>query len=212
VNWETKFSIQLGLLLFSLVIALPLGFSIVGLELTVHAAELRSWFENHFFREVTGYVGLSLALLQAALSIRKRFEWNFPGPSFPAWRGLHILAGILLLAVVVLHTGGRWGWHLNSWLQTAFVLTVFVALAGKVWESRLLESVLSAVPARPVAAPGLQTGHAEKSPVHVPRRSNPAQIRSKVNFARKLWLGAHIALTAAFVVLIGFHVFSVYYF
>lgn len=212
MNWETKFAIQLALLGLSLAIAVPFVFSVAGYELSVEVAALKRWFESHLFREVTGYVGLALALLQAALSIRKRFEWNFPGPSFPAWRGFHILSGILLLAVVVVHTGGRWGWNLNSWLQSAFVLTIFVGLAGKVWESRLLESVLPVARPWPVAVREQRPGLTESSAARNTGRANPAQLRSKVNRSRKIWLGAHIVLTAAFVVLMGFHIFSVYYF
>jgi hypothetical protein len=214
VNWESKFSIQLALLGFGAALALPLSFSLMGHNLSINVAGLKSWFENHLFREITGYIGLALALLQNALSIRKRLEWNFPGPSFPAWRGFHILAGVAFLLVVVVHTGGRWGWNLNGWLQSVFVFTVFIGLTGKVWESRLLQRALPVAKPRPATDLPLLVGQAVKPPM--PPAGNPgaraAQLRSKVNQARKVWLGAHILLTAAFMALLGFHVFSVYYF
>lgn len=213
MNWENKFSIQLTLLSFGVMIALPLSLSLIGQNLSSNVGLPKSWFENHLFREITGYIGLALALLQNALSIRKRLEWNFPGPSFPAWRGFHILAGVAFLLVAVVHTGGRWGWNLNGWLQAVFVLTVFIGLTGKVWESRLLQRALPVANSRPVRDLPL-LGKAVKPPM--PPAGNPgaraAQLRSKVNRARKLWLGAHVILTAAFMVLLGFHIFSVYYF
>lgn len=214
MNWENKFSIQLTLLSFGAMIALPLSLSLIGQNLSSNVGLPKSWFENHLFREITGYIGLALALLQNALSIRKRLEWNFPGPSFPAWRGFHILAGVAFLLVAVVHTGGRWGWNLNGWLQAVFVLTVFIGLTGKVWESRLLQRALPVANSCPVRDLLPLLGKAVKPPM--PPAGNPgaraAQLRSKVNRARKLWLGAHVILTAAFMVLLGFHIFSVYYF
>lgn len=214
MNWENKFSIQLTLLSFGVMIALPLSLSLIGQNLSSNVGLPKSWFENHLFREITGYIGLALALLQNALSIRKRLEWNFPGPSFPAWRGFHILAGVAFLLVAVVHTGGRWGWNLNGWLQAVFVLTVFIGLTGKVWESRLLQRALPVANSCPVRDLLPLLGKAVKPPM--PPAGNPgaraAQLRSKVNRARKLWLGAHVILTAAFMVLLGFHIFSVYYF
>ena len=214
MNWENKFSIQLTLLSFGVMIALPLSLSLIGQNLSSNVGLPKSWFENHLFREITGYIGLGLALLQNALSIRKRLEWNFPGPSFPAWRGFHILAGVAFLLVAVVHTGGRWGWNLNGWLQAVFVLTVFIGLTGKVWESRLLQRALPVANSCPVRDLLPLLGKAVKPPM--PPAGNPgaraAQLRSKVNRARKLWLGAHVILTAAFMVLLGFHIFSVYYF
>jgi hypothetical protein len=138
MSWETKFSIQLALFGLSLVLAIPLGMNLFGTELMGHVPSFNELMEDHLFCEITGYAGLAIALLQVVFSARKRLEWNFPGPSFPAWRGFHILAGVAFLLIVVIHTGGRLGWNLNGWLQSAFILTVFIGLIGKVWETRLL--------------------------------------------------------------------------
>jgi len=214
MNWETKFSIQLALLGIGAVLALPLGFSLAGHNWSGNFAGLKGWLDNHLFREVTGYIGLALALAQSALSLRKRLEWNFPGPSFPAWRGFHILAGVGFLVVIVIHTGGRLGWNLNGWLQSVFILTVFIGLIGKVWESRLLQRALPVAIPRPATNLPMVAGQAVTPPL--PPAGNPgaraAALRSKVNQARKFWLGAHILLTVMFLTLLGFHVFSVYYF
>jgi hypothetical protein len=214
MNWETRFNIQLLLLVIGAALALPLGASILGHNFSANVPALESWPENHLFREITGYVGLALAVLQSALSVRKRLEWNFPGPSFPAWRGFHILAGVAFLAVVVVHTGGQWGWNLNGWLQAVFVLTVFIGLSGKVWESRLLQRALPAL--QPRRTTGLPTVVSQAVRPPMPPAGSTgaraAQLRTKVNQARKVWLGAHIVLTAVFIVLLGFHVFTVYYF
>jgi hypothetical protein len=213
MNWETRFSVQLVLLGIGAALAVPLAASFAGYSLLGALPPVQGWMENHLFREVTGYVGLTLALLQIALSVRKRVELNFPGPSFPAWRGFHILAGVVFLVVVVVHTGGRWGWNLNGWLQSVFVLAVFVGLAGKVWESWLLQSAL------PAAKPSRRS-YRRFVPGQIEPSTSPAakpgavaaQLRSKVHRARNFWLAAHIFLTAGFAVLLGFHVFSVYYF
>jgi hypothetical protein len=213
MNWETRVSVQLLLLGIGAVLAIPLAASFVGYSLLGDLSPVHAWMENRLFREVTGYVGLTLALLQIALSVRKRVEWNFPGPSFPTWRGFHILAGVAFLLVIVVHTGGRWGWNLNGWLQSVFVLAVFVGLAGKVWESWLLQSLLPVAKAR---HRNYRPGSAGQTEVPMPIAAKPpagaAQLRGKVNRARNFWLAAHIVLTAGFAVLLGFHVFSVYYF
>ena len=214
MNWETRFSVQLVLLAIGLALAIPLGASFTGYSLLDALSPVRAWMENHLFREVTGYLGLTLAFLQIALSVRKRVEWNFPGPSFPIWRGFHILAGVAFLLVIIIHTGGRWGWNLNGWLQSVFVLAIFVGLAGKVWESWLLQSVLPVAPSHPSTPPGAAAGQTGPLPMAPPVKpaAGANQRRSKVNRARNLWLTAHILLTAGFAVLLGFHVFSVYYF
>jgi|SRR5919106_26675 hypothetical protein len=216
MNWETKFSIQLILLGVGLILALPFCASLAGRSLTGQLSIARFWMDNHLFREITGYMGLTLALLQIALSFRKRIEWNFPGPSFPTWRGFHILAGVAFLLVVVIHTGGQWGWNLNGWLQSVFVLTVFAGLIGKVWESQLLQHALPVTQPRPAATLRAAAGQATPPPPLLPPSDKPGtharQIRSQINRARNMWLGVHIVLTSAFVTLLGFHVFSVYYF
>jgi hypothetical protein len=214
MNWETRVSVQLLLLGIGAVLAIPLAASFVGYSLLGDLSPVHAWMENRLFREVTGYVGLTLALLQIALSVRKRVEWNFPGPSFPTWRGFHILAGVAFLLVIVVHTGGRWGWNLNGWLQSVFVLAVFVGLAGKVWESWLLQSALHVVkPRLRRKYRRVSVGQTQASmPIAAQPPAGAAQLRGKVNRARNFWLAAHIVLTAGFAVLLGFHVFSVYYF
>jgi len=214
MNWETKFAVQLALLGMGLVLAAPLVVALVGLEPVAFLGPLREFTKDHLFREITGYLGLAVALLQVVFSVRKRVEWNFPGPSFPAWRGFHILAGVMFLAIVVIHTGGRWGWNLNGWLQSVFVTTIFIGLIGKVWESRLLERALPAAQQRPMSSLSTAVGQAVRPPM--PPAGAPgarvAQVRTRINRARNIWLGAHIVLTSAFVALLSFHVFSVYYF
>lgn len=214
MGWETKFSIQLGLFGLSLVLAMPLGMNLFGIESMAHVASFNELTDDHLFREITGYAGLGIALLQVVFSARKRLEWNFPGPSFPAWRGFHILAGVAFLLIVVIHTGGRLGWNLNGWLQSAFILTVFIGLIGKVWETRLLARALPVVQPRPATHLPVAAGQAVKPPMPpaATAGARASQVRSKINQARNFWLGAHIVLTSAFMTLLGFHVFSVYYF
>jgi hypothetical protein len=214
MGWETKFSVQLALLGAGLVISMPLVAAALGAGSIALMAWLRDFTEDHFVREVTGYIGLALALLQVVFSARKRLEWNFPGPSFAAWRGFHILAGVAFLFVVVFHTGGRLGWNLNGWLQSVFLVTVFIGLLGKVWESRLFTRAFAVAPGRATAALSTSAGHAEKPPAPpaASAGARAAQVRSAVNRARGIWLSLHIVLTAAFMSLLGFHVFSVYYF
>jgi anaerobic selenocysteine-containing dehydrogenase len=67
------------------------------------------------------------------LSVRKRTGVRLG--AYPKWRSLHVLVGVALLILVVIHTGGRWGVNLNGWLLMAFMLTTFTALVGKLLEA-----------------------------------------------------------------------------
>jgi hypothetical protein len=242
MRWETKLRIQTLLLGIGLLLAIPLVASLLGFDF------LRRWIvvlghlmEHHRFREVSGYVGLALGVFQVFLSLRKRTRFTF-GISYPLWRAVHILVGVGILLVVVIHTGGRWGWNLNGWLLSAFILTVFVGLVGKVLEAGLIERLVQGsgrsdplslntqvVPGPPqyafaalgyppfprtaTAVAAARQGWAASAVARIwPQPSSDGGKRSPLNRLRTLWLSLHIVLVSLFFSLLGFHILSVYYF
>ena len=87
------------------------------------------WRDN-LFKQISGYSLLGLSVLISFISLRKRvrrFSWG----QFLHWRLFHVLTGVLLVAVLVTHTGFRFGANLNLWLMLAFsALLITGALSG----------------------------------------------------------------------------------
>jgi nitrite reductase (NADH) large subunit len=135
------------------------------------------------FRQTTGYFTLGLVALAVLLGQRR---WPLRRAQLRR-QPLHMLLGLLPLAALLVHTGGRWGHNFNGWLLGVLLAAVFAALLGKLVENRLLAraAVAGGSAANPPLGPGSW---------------------------RRLWLSVHLVLVAAALVLVGFHVFTVYYF
>jgi len=89
------------------------------------------WREN-FWKQVSGYTVLTLAVLLTVMSLRKRIR-RFTLGDFPLWRVAHAVLGALTLAGLAVHTGGRLGSNLNFMLMSAFLGVVALgAVAGGV--------------------------------------------------------------------------------
>jgi nitrite reductase (NADH) large subunit len=91
----------------------------------------RLWTDG-FWRQVSGYTLLSLGLVALLLSLRKR--WNrFVFGDFGFWRVMHVVLGLSMLGVLVLHTGLRLGNNFNFLLLASFfLLTKLGSLASAV--------------------------------------------------------------------------------
>lgn len=212
MRWEARFRPQVVLSAVGVMLAIPLLASLAGAEFlraSVHG--VGELMDSHRFREVSGYVGLTLIVFQNLLALRKRTPVPLKG-SYSGWRGVHMLVGVALLLVVVIHTGGRWGVNLNGWLLGAFVGATFVALVGKLLEACLVERQRWRRPAR---APSRPWALAALEPVFArvwSRRGPGGSVGSPVTRLRTAWLGAHVLFVSALVVLLAFHIFSAYYF
>jgi nitrite reductase (NADH) large subunit len=91
----------------------------------------RLWTDG-FWRQVSGYTLLSLGLLALLLSLRKRWSRLVFG-DFGIWRVLHVVLGLSILGVLVLHTGLRLGNNFNFLLLASFfLLTKLGSLASAV--------------------------------------------------------------------------------
>jgi len=89
----------------------------------------RLWTDG-FWRQVSGYTLLSLALAALLLSMRKRWL-RFTYGDFGGWRVAHVVLGLSMLGVLVLHTGLRLGNNFNFLLLAGFfLLTKLGTVAG----------------------------------------------------------------------------------
>jgi hypothetical protein len=176
MRWEYRYAPLRVLLTIGVLLALPFVSSLMGKELLRGVVTpLDRLLEVHRYREVTGYLGLGLVLAALAISVQPgklRLPFLRRGS-----RGAHIIIGLALLLVILLHTGGKWGTHLNGLLLWSLHLAIFTALTGKLLENRRME----------MGAGG-------------------------VGGLRAVWLLIHLLAVAALLVLLMFHMLSVYYF
>jgi len=83
-----------------------------------------------------GWTGTSLALLAAALSVRKRLAYQGVG-KMSAWVSGHVYLGIIAAFAIFYHSGLRGGGPLSTWLLAFFSLTVVSGLMGWMFARKL---------------------------------------------------------------------------
>lgn len=76
-------------------------------------------WRNSLFKQISGFTLLGLSVVLAMVSLRKRVR-RLTWGSFDGWRAVHVLTGVLTLAVLVAHTGFRPGDNLNFYLMLVF--------------------------------------------------------------------------------------------
>jgi hypothetical protein len=106
-----------------------------------------------------GWIGTSLALLAAALSIRKRMAYQGSG-KMSAWLTAHIYLGIIAAFAIFYHSGLRAGAPLSAWLLAFFSLTVASGLMGWFF-ARKLPPLLTAIEENPAILEDLLSVRAE---------------------------------------------------
>ena len=138
MRWENCWTTLQVLLAIGVLLAIPHLSSLLGRELLRGTVTpLDELLGIHRYREVTGYVGLGLVLVALSISVRPgKVRLPFPRRSS---RAVHIVVGLVLLLVILLHTGGKWGAHLNGLLLASLQLSIFIALTGKLLENRHME-------------------------------------------------------------------------
>jgi hypothetical protein len=206
LKWKEHFYFQALLLGISLCIAIPLFLSLFGISSWIRENLFDYLMESSLFRQITGFMGLAIVLVEFLFSIRKRFKFNFGlSFSYSIWRLVHIFSGILFLLLIVIHTGCQWGHNLNGWLLSAFTLVVFVALTGQLLETKRLNEqiqmkILRKTRELPVLRRGLAKFFADRW-----KQLSIKQIKT-------VWLKLHIIFVSIFIVLLLFHIFCAYYF
>jgi hypothetical protein len=106
-----------------------------------------------------GWIGTSLAVMVAALSVRKRMAYQGVG-RMSAWLSAHIYIGIVAAFAIFYHSGLRVGGPLSAWLLGFFSLTVASGLMGW-WFTRKLPPLLTAIEETPAILEDLLSVRAE---------------------------------------------------
>jgi nitrite reductase (NADH) large subunit len=86
------------------------------------------WIDG-FWKQVSGFTLLALALVAGFLSIRKRVAAKWLG-GYDGWRILHVVIGALSLGVLFLHSGFNLGVNLNLALMISFLALVLIGGAA----------------------------------------------------------------------------------
>ena len=107
----------LSLLLIALAVVLPAPDVSNSVQVNWYLKNL--WYDN-FWKQVSGYTLLTLCLLTASLSLRKRLKKSNLG-HLDHWRYFHSVVGCAALLVLIVHTGFRLGENLNLALMLVFL-------------------------------------------------------------------------------------------
>ena len=87
-------------------------------------------WRSGLLKQISGYTLLCLSVFAATLSLRKRFQQLKFG-RYAIWRATHTVTGLLILALLFIHTGFRLGYNFNAWLMVAFgLLNLMGGLTG----------------------------------------------------------------------------------
>jgi len=204
----------LALLVAALACAAPALGSLAGQDLLAGAdPRLPAWCAGRAVRLATGWGAVAIVGFQFLHSARMRTSLTF-GVPYPLWIALHQGSGILFLALVALHTAGRWGVHLNGWLSLAVFGAVFGGILGKLAEfllmTRIILGRLAAIPDRRRNAPPDRRVRARPGRE---RRVAPGDspVPALYRF-RTAWSTMHLTIAALLAVTLAFHVAAVGYF
>ncbi|MEO0408796.1 MAG: hypothetical protein AAF289_15745 [Cyanobacteria bacterium P01_A01_bin.135] len=195
---QPSFKVLIGLTLLTALLLLPFAFSPIYLDwLRQRSVDLHQFVRGELYKQSTGYVALSFALLEVLLSVRKRGRnWigrlKLPG-SMQLWRSIHIFVGVGLVALVLVHTLGANGLNLNAVLLWVFFAVTLTALIGVVAETGILESSRSVFGRLPWSDSLLTKG-------------------PLIRGLRSLWLVSHIFFVCVFAVMLMFHIALAYYY
>lgn len=92
-------------------------------------SNIDSLWRTGFYKQISGFTLLGLSVIILMLSLRKRltsFNWG----DFPYWRVVHVGLGVLIFAVIFLHTGFRFGNELNFILMMTFSALMLVGIVA----------------------------------------------------------------------------------
>ncbi|AWB66817.1 hypothetical protein C2869_10415 [Saccharobesus litoralis] len=120
-------------LVFLLLPAIAYSTSVQGMNLD------KLWVDG-LYKQISGFSLLALSVFITLLSFRKRIK-KFKWLSYPIWRVIHTALGIVLLMVLVTHTGLQMGSNLNFALMISYIAVSLVGVFAGV--SVALEHKLS---------------------------------------------------------------------
>ena len=87
-------------------------------------------WRDTFYKQISGFTLLGISILISIISIRKRFTKIVSLWDYSYWRVAHIVTGALVIAILLTHTGFRFGDNLNFYLMLVFSSLIFVGAAA----------------------------------------------------------------------------------
>ncbi len=99
----------------------------IAYSTTVQGINVDQLWIDSTYKQITGFSLLSLSIFIILLSLRKRFK-PFQFLSYPLWRVLHTAFGIVLLMVLITHTGLQLGSNLNFALMMSYLSVSLVGV------------------------------------------------------------------------------------
>ncbi|MEM7258803.1 MAG: FAD-dependent oxidoreductase, partial [Pseudomonadota bacterium] len=98
---------------------------------SVQSAFSIDWlWRDSYYKQVTGFGLLLVSVLLATISLRKRVD-DFKSGTYGGWRIAHVLSAVVVIALLLAHTGLRAGSNLNLILMICFTGLIGAgALAG----------------------------------------------------------------------------------
>jgi hypothetical protein len=191
------FRMLIGLTLITALLLLPFVFSDQYLDMMrSQAVDLHGVLRGGAYKQITGFLAVGLVAIEMLLTVRKRSRsWigriKLPG-SMQLWRSLHIFLGVALVGMVLIHTVGANGFNFNAAFLWVFFGTTLTALVGVGAETGILESSRQFF--------GRLPGHRR------PLTKGPL-----IRNLRAFWLASHLFFVGAFLIMLVFHIFLVYY-
>ena len=210
---KPKLSTLIVLSLACAVLLIPFSVSPFYLDaLRDRAFNLHQFTRGEIYKQGTGYASLVLVGIEMLLTIRKRSslpgKWKLPG-GILLHRAVHIFTGIALVAFTLIHTVGVSGVNFNAILLWTFFGVTFTALMGAVAETSILES-----PKKEFGFFSLMAKQKEAAERAEHRKGNVYAVGkgTLIRGMRAIWLPSHILLVSVFGLLLGLHIFLVYYY
>ena len=206
---KPQFSTLIILTLVCAVLLVPFACSPIYMDvLRDRSFDLHQFTRGEIYKQGTGYASLVLVGIEMLLTVRKRSslpgKWKVPGQVM-LHRSIHIFTGIALVAFVLIHTIGSSGLNFNAILLWSFFGVTLTALMGAVAETGVLES-----PKRAFESPKKMFGF--KKIEFAEGNAYAIGKGTLIRAMRAIWLPSHILLVSIFGLLLGLHIFLVYYY
>lgn len=122
-KWQGLLHTSLYSLILSFVFLLIPG---IAYSLSIQESNLEQLWIDGGFKQISGFSLLGLSALIVLMSLRKRLK-AFRWLQYSTWRFIHTALGVVLLMVLVTHTGLHMGSNLNFALMLSYIV---VSIAG----------------------------------------------------------------------------------
>lgn len=122
-KWKALIQTSLYTLILSCIFLLIPG---IAYSISIQESNIEQLWIDSDFKQITGFSLLALSFFIVLMSLRKRFK-RFSWLQYSTWRLIHSALGVVLLMVLVTHTGLHLGSNLNFALMMSYIV---VSIAG----------------------------------------------------------------------------------